>query len=500
MSGAVAFPTHFVCVVLVAVYALLSAGQALWLAWFASRRDVSLASLRVVWEASLLACEVVAVDACVAGSYGYPAPPHGIFPESVSLALPDLLLVGVASAALGIACVVSARDARRVPDVVAAGLLTPALFHGQAWRFALILACGLLAFGCCDRLLQMLQGRGRIATRGAATDALRALPVGVMCVAADGSALFMNEAMRTSLAALGMPGDLADQHDAWERIVALAKAQGASYPAAGQAEAEGEGVRVEAGEGRVLYVTREQMRIRQKDCFCLLAQDISEEDMLSRANRRLANELEQAGSELVASLGQVQSVAEERARLQVRSRVHDVIGQRLSILHRALEADDVSLETVGRLGPLLTGILDDLRAEDEDDPAGTFDAVIAAFRMAGLEIHVDGSLPEDPEVAGLFVRVVREACTNAIRHGQARRVWVRMGEHTGRERIVVENDGTLPAAGQPLEEHGGIGGMRRACAALGGTLDVRTSLRFCVVAEVPEGRSEGQAEGRPAEG
>ncbi|MCH4053942.1 MAG: hypothetical protein LKG38_00810 [Atopobiaceae bacterium] len=494
MSGAVAFPTHFVCVVLVAVYALLSAGQALWLAWFASRRDVSLASLRVVWGASLLACEVVAVDACVAGSYGYPAPPHGIFPDSVSLALPDLLLVGVASAALGIACVVGERDARSVPDVVAAGLLTPVLFHGQAWRYALILASGLLAFGCCDRLLQIFQERGRVATRGAATDALRALPVGVMCVAADGSALFMNEAMRTSLAALGMPGDLADQHDAWERIVALAKAQGASYPAAGQAEAEGEGVRVEAGEGRVLYVTREQMRIRQKDCFCLLAQDISEEDMLSRANRRLANELEQAGSELVASLGQVQSVAEERARLQVRSRVHDVIGQRLSILHRALEADDVSLETVGRLGPLLTGILDDLRAEDEDDPAGTFDAVIAAFRMAGLEIHVDGSLPEDPEVAGLFVRVAREACTNAIRHGQARHVWVSMGERAGRERIVVENDGALPAAGQPLEEHGGIGGMRRACAALGGTLDVRVGPRFCVIAEVPAEKPSGRAE------
>ena len=66
-------------------------------------------------------------------------------------------------------------------------------------------------------------------------------------------------------------------------------------------------------------------------------------DRLAQANHLL----ELAGQELQSQIEEVKKVADNAAYLRMRARVHDVIGQRLSILHRYLEEgrlDDESLD------------------------------------------------------------------------------------------------------------------------------------------------------------
>ena len=128
---------------------------------------------------------------------------------------------------------------------------------------------------------------------------------------------------------------------------------------------------------------------------CIIAYDISERDQLDRRLERTGKGLERAGTELAESLQRVQEVARIQASLHMRSRVHDVIGQRVSILHRCLEDDRLPDETVATLEPLLVGILDDLRVHEADDPQASLAAVIAAFELVGVRFCVTGSLPAD---------------------------------------------------------------------------------------------------------
>ena len=109
------------------------------------------------------------------------------------------------------------------------------------------------------------------------------------------------------------------------------------------------------------------------------------------------------------------------------------------------------------------------------DPQASLAAVIAAFELVGVRFCVTGSLPADDEVAGLFVRVIREASTNALHHGQAHTIWLSMDQTARSAHLSVENDGTVPAA---VRERGGIAGIRRRVASAGGTLSINREPRL----------------------
>jgi signal transduction histidine kinase len=70
-------------------------------------------------------------------------------------------------------------------------------------------------------------------------------------------------------------------------------------------------------------------------------------------------------------------------------------------------------------------------------------ALQVAERYGGsLELDLDDSVTADVHQRHALVRIIREAVSNALRHGQAARVWVRLAcDHGGRGRLVVRDNG-----------------------------------------------------------
>ena len=101
----------------------------------------------------------------------------------------------------------------------------------------------------------------------------------------------------------------------------------------------------------------------------------------------------------------------------------------------------------------------------------------------GIVISVEGPLPCRPEVAIAFVDVVREAATNAAKHGQAHRVDVRLGESSGCYTLSVQNDGA--AALGEVHEGTGFPSMRQTLARVGGTLSIVSTSPFTIEAQAP---------------
>ncbi|MFC0678395.1 sensor histidine kinase [Lysobacter korlensis] len=97
---------------------------------------------------------------------------------------------------------------------------------------------------------------------------------------------------------------------------------------------------------------------------------------------------------------------------------------------RALDEARAAVEALGRSG---------------DDPLG-----LVLHRTAGelaerhgvmLEVDVDHSVDAGTEQKHALMRITREAVSNAIRHGGASRVLVRLGRVEDARRLVVEDDG-----------------------------------------------------------
>ena len=206
-------------------------------------------------------------------------------------------------------------------------------------------------------------------------------------------------------------------------------------------------------------------------------------DRLAQANHLL----ELAGQELQAQIEEVKKVADNAAYLRMRSRVHDVIGQRLSILHRYLEEGRLDDESLEQIDPLLRSIAVDLRSGGVSEPAEQLGDIVHAFGLVSVQIDVEGALPEDVRVAAAFLQIVREASTNATKHAQAHRVHVRLWqEGTDADavaRMTISNDGS--PAPVSYREGTGIPGMRHVAQDLGGSLEVHAAQPFTLAVSIP---------------
>ena len=94
-------------------------------------------------------------------------------------------------------------------------------------------------------------------------------------------------------------------------------------------------------------------------------------------------------------------------------------------------------------------------------------------------------LPENALVASTFVKIIREAATNAAKHGRAKRVIVRFSEKNGQAILTVENDGAQGR--KDMREGSGFPLMRAAMKEIQGTLRIISVKPFIIEASAPLG-------------
>ena len=105
--------------------------------------------------------------------------------------------------------------------------------------------------------------------------------------------------------------------------------------------------------------------------------------------------------------------------------------------------------------------------------------------MIGVEIRLEGPLPGGCAMGDLFADIVREGATNAVRHGLATQVLVRMEHGQTCCRMRITNNGPPPP--ENIREGEGLSGIRKKVTARGGELRVITRPRFALEIDLPGG-------------
>lgn len=218
---------------------------------------------------------------------------------------------------------------------------------------------------------------------------------------------------------------------------------------------------------------------------------------------------------LRASRAELVEAQEHRARaatLAERTRIahdmHDTVGHQLTRLLfqvRALQTVHVGdAAMAGALDGLGSGLEESLSAMRASVHALSDDGVdlaVALHALAGSSpvprVGVDCDVDEPPPaaVSRCIVAVVREALTNAARHGGAGSARVAVADFPGFWRVSVSNDGVAPARldiGAGADGDGmGIRSMDERVRALGGTLRVEPRPVFTVTVTITKsGRNE----------
>ena len=191
-------------------------------------------------------------------------------------------------------------------------------------------------------------------------------------------------------------------------------------------------------------------------------------------------------------------------RTRIAREIHDGVGHLLTRLLLQVKA----LQVVHREEP---GVVADLTTLDSglDEALDSMRRSVHALSDDGEElatslnllgsrcgidsVSVDCSTEAEPPaaVARCVVAVVREALTNAARHGGARAARVAVTDYPAFWQVTVDNDGIVPAEGEPAADGRGGSGlglrtMTERVEALGGRVRITPRPRFTVFATIPK--------------
>lgn len=176
----------------------------------------------------------------------------------------------------------------------------------------------------------------------------------------------------------------------------------------------------------------------------------------------------------------VEELTRSRERLETKARIHSELGQALLATRRYLaERDSNQKPPVVLWKQNISGLRMEAELQSEEP---SFEMLMRVAKASGIAIEIDGPVPEQKTIKLLFCVAAIEAMTNAVRHADAKRLWITTKEQENAFRIMFTNDGSLPE--QEITEGGGLCSLRRKIESAGGVMTVEWQPEYRLIIEL----------------
>lgn len=353
----------------------------------------------------------------------------------------------------------------------------PAADGLPGWWGLILLVAGtmLMLVRAAGWLAGLARERRSRLTRQSFKAAIDQLPSALAFADMRGRTLLFGEPMR--LLAVGVFGrDIRDVRRIWERLQTLRVAPDV------RAESVGDGQIVcQLPNGSVWLFCLERIEADRHSYDLLTAHQITQSWDLTRRLREQVSELTARRDQLMDSVAISQESAAAAEVLRTKAHVHDVMGAQLSVVQRLIEQ---GASAPSDLALTLEALQAQLLASPGVSPTREMAALRKSFARIGLQIVGPDVWPGGLRSSGLVVDIVREATTNAVRHGAASRVEA-LGRHgASGYQLQVSDDGL---GGVPeLRPGSGLSMVRDRLTDLGGTLTVTGGSPFVLTVTIPD--------------
>ncbi|WP_423859600.1 sensor histidine kinase [Arachnia propionica] len=191
-------------------------------------------------------------------------------------------------------------------------------------------------------------------------------------------------------------------------------------------------------------------------------------------------------------------------RTRIAREIHDGVGHVLTRLLLRVKALQVThrdepgvVADLATLDSDLGEALDSMRrsvhalSEEGEELATSLNLLGSRCGIAKVDVDCSTQTEPPPAVASCVVALVREALTNAARHGRAASARVAVTDYPAFWQVTVDNDGVVPPEDEPLvdgDKNAGLGlrSMTERVEALGGRVRITPRPRFTVFATIPK--------------
>lgn len=375
--------------------------------------------------------------------------------------------------AAGIAAIViglTACERRLVPSLllIGAGVFSLPLLDSLL-PMNVLAALGVLAARILLLAVRTERQRNRSVTTASIRAGLDLMPDGLLFARADHGVVLVNIAMLHFMERL-CGRQYRNAAVFWQDLLAF------DAPDVAEKELRSNAVLFRFAAGDVWLVQRVQLA-GDLDGWQLTASCVTKLDIVTReltAKNKALTDMIGVQKDL---LTRFEKTERHRALHEITSRVHDVLGQRISMLQQLLAspAPKDALDTIIRIDSLLEAV----PLAQEAHPATLLADMTDTYRRLGICITLMGELPRNLRRARAFAAIIREALSNAVCHGRANEIRITLSER----RLRFSDNGIGCAA---LRPGGGLTGMIRRVNEIGGQLIITHTPHFELDAQIGE--------------
>lgn len=323
-----------------------------------------------------------------------------------------------------------------------------ALPAGAAIAVTVACTCLLLFFGANE-----LKYRRHSITASSLKEALDNLPEGICYADADGVVLISNHKI-TTLSNMLTGSVFNDANKLWGEISGYENLNRRVIP---------------LPDGSIWSFKRETVLLSNESVYKISATDISELHRLSEKLKDNNEKMKQINQRLKEYSKNVDIATRSRERLETKIRIHADMGQTLlSSRHAIMQDDEVACARAIEKWRFAAAIFksdDTARANDNQ-----WERLIKVAENIGINIRLNGKLPDDTDAKKLICLAATEATSNAVRHASATVLDISISCSNGFVTAEITNNGKKPNG--EITVGGGLGSLGKKLIDNDGELNI----------------------------
>ncbi|MDO4788302.1 MAG: hypothetical protein Q4A19_04010 [Johnsonella sp.] len=224
-------------------------------------------------------------------------------------------------------------------------------------------------------------------------------------------------------------------------------------------------------DGSVFRFSKEIIREKGESYIQLNAADITPIWSFVEALKQENQTLEERSLQIKRTLDHIHLTCRSEEEIRARVRIHDVLSQKISILlHNLRHEENLSYELLKELDGLLESLIQS--KDEEGDVELQFEFLQKAMKSMGVCLKRQGSFPDDEKIAKIYMDILSEAVSNAVRHGFADEINILLSRNEKGYLMDISNTGFEKSR---YKEGSGIKEMRRKIGEFGGSLSISSS-------------------------
>ncbi len=229
--------------------------------------------------------------------------------------------------------------------------------------------------------------------------------------------------------------------------------------------------------GRIWSFARRQLTINNNIVYEVLATDITDLYKYSQQLQEDNRQLDEINKRLLKHNSEIEQVTRQEEQLATRIQIHDEMGRSL-LATRAYLTEHIG--TVDGLNAMWHRTIELLKRQtkirSEDDGLKQLQDAAVAIDM---KIGLTGQLPQaDNQAMRLIINAGKECMTNAVRHAQAKNMYINISTTAYEYVVSFTNDGLAP--GGKIKLGGGLSSLQKSVEQAGGWMRVVSQPKLCI--------------------